>query len=287
MPYFTIAEKSLRYYYEIFEAALPRDTLLIHDNLASNLWWQSSIPFFQTAAQQHNWTGRVFCVEWLGCGESDPARNENDLQMPSMAADIVALINQVSSRNGVDVIGHSTGGLLALLAMAKAPDLFHRAILLNPVGIDGLTQQLKDNPEIWDIFGVMRYDQDRCAETMKTTIHNIDPKSDLFLQIVKETSKVHELNWHGVLKALNNVNFQQCLSIPHTCLILHGEHDTLIPSRESQYLAHMLPHGIFGLIPNQGHSWQLENPETFTETVRTFFSLSQYSSYLFDPSWRT
>ncbi len=164
------------------------------------------------------------------------------------------------------VIGHSTGGLIALYAMRRNPELYSRAVLLDPVGALGV----KFGPEMLDVFTTMSQDRNFCQTVMAGTIHG-GAKENLLNRIVADAFGVHPLIWHGIARALNQVDFrEEAARITQPVLVLHGEHDQILPQADSRALAAMLPHGKFLELTGRGHSCNVENPELFVEHVNKF-----------------
>lgn len=79
-------------------------------------------------------------VEFRGCGKSSPPRNEADVNMHFFADDFIKLIQKLNLKK-LDIVGHSTGGNIACLMLAKYPELFRKALLLDPVGPRGVMFQ--------------------------------------------------------------------------------------------------------------------------------------------------
>ena len=53
-------------------------------------------------------------------------------------------------------------------------------------------------------------------------------------------------------------------------MIIHGEHDRLVPVKNSLRLAQQLPYIRLVVVPECGHSPQEECPERFISEVRDF-----------------
>ena len=51
-------------------------------------------------------------------------------------------------------------------------------------------------------------------------------------------------------------------------LIIHGEHDKLVPLANSRRLAAKIPNCQLEILPNCGHQPHEEHPEQFVEIVR-------------------
>ncbi|MBY0469544.1 alpha/beta hydrolase [bacterium] len=264
MPFFETSE--LRLHYEQVPNLLPRPTLFLHGNLASNVWWEPSVEIWSRQAKSFSPGQSAYLAEWRGCGKSSGPASEADLAMPNLANDVVQLVKKLNV-GPMHVVGHSTGGLIALLAMSQAPELFSRAVLLDPVSPKGVTL----DPAILGAFDEMAKNRDLTATVLGGTIRGNQAASPLFQRIVDSACGVHPFIWKGIPKALNGIDFTREVSkVRHPTLVMHGQYDTVLPLDASQELAKLLPEGRFEMLRDQGHSCNVENPELFVQGVNRF-----------------
>lgn len=250
---------------DVTNSVLPMDTIFLHGNLASNTWWEPSLDLFKKEARS-GLEGRFIAAEWRGYGKSEAPKTEEELHPSALAEDYIQLCDKLGVKKAC-LVGHSTGGLIALYAMLKAPHLFERAVLLDPVGATGV----QFGPEMYAAFTQMSEDRAVTEAVMNGTIHGNDMKSPLFQRIVDDTFGAAKINWHGVPRMLHITDISKDLSkIQHKILILHGEHDPIIPAESSRALAAGLPHATFDLLKDQGHSANIENPALFVSKVNSF-----------------
>lgn len=263
MPFFS--RKNIRTHYEVLEGLVDRDTITLHGNLASNTWFAPMVEVLSRAKDPSK-KGRLILAEWRGCGKSTGLSSEAELNLPSIADDYIGLLRELGA-SGACAIGHSTGGLIALYAMRRAPDLFSRALLLDPVGPTGV----QFPPEVYSAFTAMSQDRAMCETVMLGTIHGGTPSPELKKQIVDDAFGVHPLIWHGVAKMLHEVDFRSELPfIRQPVLVLHGEHDAVLPKEQSIALAKGLPNGRYLELSGRGHSCNVEDPELFVSHVNKF-----------------
>lgn len=250
---------------DVQNGLLPNDTLFMHGNLASNTWWEPSIAVWKN---QPRGSGRAILGEWRGCGKSPAPENASELHPSVLADDYIRAIRRADARK-VDVVAHSTGALIALYAFMKAPELFGRAVFLDPVGPRGV----QFDATALDGFRQMSENRDICAAVMNTTIHGNDLDSPLFQRIVDDAFGIAKLNWQGVPAGLKNIDISAELATIETpILILHGDQDVILPVETSREMAAALPNGSFKLLPDQGHSLNVENPELFVKLVNEFLA---------------
>lgn len=268
MPLFEINDGTgFKMNYEVHEGMVPQNTLFIHGNLASNRWWYPAEQEWSRKAKGKNYKGSLIYAEFRGCGKSSAPRSEADVNMHTFANDYISLIKGLNLAP-VNLVGHSTGGLIVALMLAKAPELFNRAVLLDPVGATGVTF----DPSMDVAFAAMKADKNLTATVIGSTIYNNNPETDFFKQVVIEDafSSVNAVGaW--VLKALNGFNAEaEIKGVHHKALVLHGEHDLLLSMDESKKLALLMKNSEFKVIPGHGHCTNAEDPALFVNIVEEF-----------------
>ncbi len=266
MPFAQLED--FKMHYEVFEGIVPRDTLVIHGNLASNRWFYPAVAEWQqtSAKDNHLLPGRLILAEWRGCGRSSAPASRDDLKLDRLASDYINLLRYLGVSK-CSVVGHSTGGAIALLAMARAPQLFERAVLLDPIGPKGIafSEAIKDG------FSRMSKDREFCAERLDYTIHNNDKNSELFAALVDDAFNVASENWLGVPYHLSKLNITADVrEVAHPVQIFHGEFDNVLPIKGSRDLQALLPNAQLTELKDQGHSACFENPELFVKLTDRF-----------------
>lgn len=258
MPHFN--RPGFRMHYQVVDGLLPTDTLFLHGNLSSNVWWEPAIAEWQ---KQDGGPGRAIFAEWRGCGNS--REFEGSLELTALAEDCVALLDYLDLGK-VNLVGHSTGGLIALHAMAQAPSRFGRAFLLDPVSPDGLELP----PEIAGAFQRMSQDADFCEAVILSTIHRGHLSQSFKKRIAGAAFSVSPKVWLGVPEMLTRPAALDLSVIQQPVLVAHGEFDAILPIEKSRTLASSLLDGTFLEIPDRGHCTNVEDPEHFTELVNQF-----------------
>ncbi len=268
MPMFAVNDGTdFQMNYEVIPGILPENTIFIHGNLASNRWWYPSEQEWTRKSKGKNLKGAMILAEFRGCGKSSAPKGQSEIDMHLFAKDFIALI-EAQNLGPVNVVGHSTGALIAALMMAMAPQHFRKGVFLDPVGATGV--QFDDSMNA--AFEQMKASKELVAMVLGSTIHNNNPVSDFFRQIVVEDAfhAVHTVG-AGVLKALNGLDVrQECSKIGHPVLVLHGEHDRLLPMSDSQDMAALMKNARFEVVKDHGHCLNAENPGLFTDLVDSF-----------------
>lgn len=257
-----------QFHFEVFEDVLPSNTIFLHGNLASNRWWYPALE--QIKRQKNpNWKGKAIFAEFLGCGKSSAPKTADDVNMRAFAEEFLNLV-KTNNFGPVNVVGHSTGGLIAALMMAQAPETVKSGLLLDPVGAQGV----KFDNSMLDAFAQMKVNKELVAMVMGSTIYQNKPESDFFKQVVVEDA-FHAVQTVGpwVLQALDGFDCRQELArAQQPCLVLHGEHDLLLPIEDSRNLAALMKNAKFEVVKDQGHCTNAENPAKFVEIMLKFMA---------------
>lgn len=262
MPFFE--RNNIRMHYEVYEGLVDRDTVTFHGNLASNTWWEPAVEVLSRQKSPAK-KGRLVLAEWRGCGKSTGLTEESQLNLEEMAADYNGLVQSLGLKDTC-AVGHSTGCLIALIAMRRSPSHWSRGFFLDPVAATGV----QFGPEMYQAFTAMSQDRNMCAAVMAGTIH-AQVKPELMSRIVDDAFGVHPLIWHGVAKMLHVADYRAELpKIEQPILVLHGEQDVLLKKEDSMALAQALPNGRFLELAGRGHSTNVEEPELFVKHMTSF-----------------
>ena len=253
--------------YEVVEGVVPEDVLFIHGNLASNRWWYPAADVWKKNAAGKNLKGALIFAEFRGCGKSSAPKDSSEVNMHLFADDFIALAKKLN-RGPLHLVGHSTGGLVAALMLAKEPTLFKKAVLLDPVGAQGVTF----DKSMIAAFEQMKADKNLTGIVIGSTIHNNNPNSDFFKNVLVEDA-FHSVKavGHWVLEALDGLDVREELKhVKNEVLVLHGEHDKLLPQEDSEALSRLFSRGKFQTVEGQGHCSNVEAPEKFVNITSNF-----------------
>lgn len=270
MAYFE--KEGFQIYYEAYPGLVDQDTVLIHGNLACHLWWHPTRDLLQKQRSKIQRNGKLILVDWRGCGGSKGLTSKEEINFDVFAEDVLDLAISLNLRD-INVVGHSTGGLIAMLAILKSPSLFKSLVLLDSIGPYGIELQIPEE-QVLQHFQMISEDKEICDQVIGATIEGVDFQSPLFQAIARATFEVDKAIWLGVpetlIRKINIADRMKDLQLP--TLVLHGEKDLVLPLDGSRRLHDMIEGSQFKSLPNQGHSFNVEAPEKFLNELQTFWS---------------
>ncbi|RZA07034.1 MAG: alpha/beta hydrolase [Proteobacteria bacterium] len=252
-----------RLHYEVLENALPGDVLFLHGNLAANLWWEPAKTEW-ASRRDPSWKGRMILAEWRGCGKS--AEFEGSLSIDLLAADMQALAKHLKL-DEAGLVGHSTGGIIALHAALSGTTIFDRLLLLDSVTAEGVAF----GADALSAFDLMAKDRATCAAVILGTIHGGSLSEEFKDRIVEATFTVSPKIWRGVPAMLKSpAPWLDYKLIRQRILVLHGEEDNVLPIAEARAMAAALPNAEFRALPGRGHCTNVEDPALFVTIAHDF-----------------
>ncbi len=253
-------------HYEVYPNILPVTTLFLHGNLASNRWWTPVKETWASRGKGKDWSGSMIVAEFRGCGKSTAPKSLQDVDMHVFARDFNALVESLNL-GSINLVGHSTGGLICALMMSARPDLYNKQVLLDPVGINGVTF----DDAMLGAFEQMKKDEGLTAAVIGSTIFKNDPNNPFFKNvIVKDAQAAVQSVGPWVLQALKGFKTgEQLKSVRKPTLVVHGEHDVLLPMADSMEMA-LIMNGEFKILKGCGHCAIVESPEAFVEIAHGF-----------------
>lgn len=256
---------------EVHSNAWVRDIAFVHGNLASRRWWMPSLEQMKAWLPPTGATGRVFLIEFPGCGLSQAPSSFEQVSMQAWARDFVGFLRSLA-KGPMDLVGHSTGGLIAALMMAEASDFFHRGVLLDPVGARGI----RFDPSMHQAFAAMKASRELTAQVIGSTIHGLNPRSAFFEEVLVPDAFLAVQNvgaW--VLQALDSLDVRgQMSKVQSEVLVLHGEFDQLLPRADSEELAKLIARARFEELEGCGHCGNVENPQLWVKKLVQFLGVS-------------
>lgn len=263
---------SIRY---IDTGADKRGTILLMHGIPTwGFLYHAVIPILTEAGY------RVIAPDFLGHGWSD-RRDRFDRSFQDQARMIIALLSALRLER-VNVVGHDTGGAVALILAIEHPHLLNRLVISNSVCYDSFDDDMLDfgHPIRWksrpvaDILNALE-------ASLAAGISNNTRLTEEFRQgiIAPWASEEGKLSLIRNASALNANQTMALVDRHHTItantMILWGINDPWQKSTDGQQLASEIPNAIFHGIEGASHWVQQDAPEAFARALIDFFDGSK------------
>ncbi|HEX7102124.1 MAG TPA: alpha/beta hydrolase [Nitrolancea sp.] len=252
--------------------------LLLHGFAASTFTWHD---VFDRLAE----IGTVIAIDRPGFGLTTRAENDswygaNPFDHEAQADLVVALLDHFGIDRAV-LIGHSAGGTVATLAALRYPTRFSALALIAPAIYvrlpppPWLKPWLKHRPMQWLVPAVTHALARLDGPILRRAWH--DPSRITPEIRAAYRDPFHLRGWDDAMLAL--VRADRPLDLPshlneltQPTLVIAGDDDRIVPTKQSLRLAAELPHAELVVIPDCGHIPQEERPEAFLQAIKRFVS---------------
>jgi len=215
----------------------------------------------------------VIAVDLPGFGRSE--RRGDDFAPDQMVRQVASVVDALGVGR-FDVLGHSSGGPLALLFAAQSPKLVRRLVLVDPVGVlrpetllrGQLHGQLSDMRGSSPLAaGIVEKSGDALVSFVALFVGSSGGISDAGLAGSSPTALL--------AMALLDYNFGAALfGIRAPTLLVWGDRDDVAPVRIAQVLEDRIPDSKLSFLKDSGHNPMRDQPAALVELV---------TSYLDDP----
>jgi len=275
MPTFTINGHAIH----VHEEGTPNRPIAILIHGWSSSWFAVS-PLFPVLKQRYH----CLAVDLPGFGQSPPSKER--LTIPLYAELIKGLIEQVSPKKPVTLVGHSMGGMISLTLALKHPELMERMVLLCPT-ISGRLSFLI-NITLFPFVVMERFFLTRWLVNVLEPVMGITDsllRTPLFADKTEISAEAYEhikadsrRRDQGrvrseAFRAMRENDLRGKLSsLKVPSLVVWGMEDNVVPLRDASVVASEWPEADLRIIPNAGHWPQFETPQLTEQYVRAFLS---------------
>lgn len=256
----------MKLYCEEYSDLSKQDTLFIHGNLGSTNWWQPTLAEWKKMGSRGK--GSLLLADWRGCGQNPEWPADNPFSIADLAHDFLELLEK-QGRKQIHLVGHSLGGLIGLQMMILDPERVSKAVLLDPVGAKGVVF----DDSMYEAFRQMAASRDLTGTVILSTILNQEKlDSTLKSLLVDDAFKAVKGIGTSVLEILKTTNLTEAATkIRIPTLILHGRKDQIIPLKDSEQLASLMPKATLEVLEDAGHCFNVENPAAFVKRLAQWF----------------
>jgi len=250
-------------YFEEKTKTSPRDILFVHGNLASRRWWYPVMEMAENHFKKKGQTtSTMVTADMRGCGKSP---NPGSLNVDDIVNDYIAIAEKNNLKN-VLVVGHSAGGLISALLLARRPDLFTSGLLVDPVGPTGLKNVPAD---IDDKYNMMIDNREIASYVIGLTIHNNDASKDFFKnEIMDDGMTALKNSGVALVHALEGLDYTaEIAKVKQPVVIFHGTHDWVLDEANATDHHKLMTNSKFVKLPDNGHCMIYENPERMLQEI--------------------
>jgi len=240
-------------YYESHGQGYP--IVFLHGFVGTTKMWQPQVPVF---SRQYHFI--IYDARGHGQSESPPSPDQ-------YSTDIVTEdLYQLLKANGIEkavVGGLSMGGYCSLRFYLRHPEVVTALILMdtgpgyrNPANREEWNRQNEERARLLETQGIEAFAEGAPTYTPRELLLKLNP-----VGLANMARKVVSQFDSRVMENLGNIR------VP--TLIVVGENDTPFLGA-AQYMARIIPGAEYVIIPNAGHSANLDNVEVFNQTVLDF-----------------
>lgn len=220
---------------------------------------------------------RVIVPDFLGHGWSD-RRDRFDRSFQDQARMICALLGQLSIIN-IDVVGHDTGGAVALILAIEHSALVNRLIISNSVCYDRFDDDMLDfgHPLRWKsrpISDLVAALEESLAMGLSNPARlTADFRSGMIAPWASEEGKLSLIRNASALNANQTMALvDRHGAIAARTLVLWGMDDPWQKAVDGQQLADEIPNAIFEPVQGASHWIPQDAPEKFSASILKFLA---------------
>ena len=257
MPFYNSADVRLYYQHQPARGPHTRTAVFIHGWTGSSASWQSEMralpPHFAAYAPDLR-------------GVSQSARPENGYTIEQYAADVSALIETLDLR-GIDLVGRSMGGPIALKVALDHPQRLRSLTLVCPVPADGLPA---GGPDSQERRVAARHDR-TAAITMAGAFYTRPVPPTVIEEGADGIMNASEGHYWQSLDAIESLRLGDRLGdVAVPTMLMAGDSDAVIPIELALAMWEAIPDCQLRVFADVGHSPSLEAPEEYLSALLAF-----------------
>lgn len=257
----------LHFHYRVHGDADGLPMVLLHGSFASSRWWEPFFDILPDAIQ-------AFAPDLRGCGGS--AHTEKGYEITEQAADVAAFVEGLALAD-FDLVGHASGGAIAIEYALQHADKVRSLILIDPAPVEGVFTPL----EGLHLLAQMRTDRALLSRALATLMPAAPPPtlsaeafSDFFEQLVTDAQSMAPAAFTAVAEALEHWNrFEEARALALPTLLIWGNQDSVV-DRDSVTRTLLAIPGAANLevLRGVGHSPMIEAPVVLAERMIEFIT---------------
>ena len=241
--------------------------LLLHGSHATSRWWE---PFFAILPDS------IYAIapDLRGCGQS--THSQDGYEIEDQAEDIAELIQSLALSD-FDLVGHGSGGAIAIEYALRYKQRLRSLILVDSVPIEGAFTPLQG----LQLLSQMRDDRSMLRQALSTLFPSAPPPTmsekefeSFFERLVDDATSMAPAAFTAVAEALGRWNrLEEAHRLTLPTLLLLGTEDVII-ERDAATRSLLAIPGASNLeiLRGVGHSPMVESPVVLAERIIDFIT---------------
>lgn len=241
--------------------------LLLHGSHATSRWWE---PFFAILPDS------IYAIapDLRGCGQS--THSQDGYEIEDQAEDIAELVQSLALSD-FDLVGHGSGGAIAIEYALRYSRRLRSLILVDSVPIEGAFTPLQG----LQLLTQMRSDRSMLQKALSTLIPSAPPPTmsekefeSFFERLVDDAASMAPAAFTAVAEALGRWNrLEEAHRLTLPTLLLLGTEDVII-ERDAATRSLLAIPGASNLeiLRGVGHSPMVESPVVLAERIIDFIT---------------
>jgi 4,5:9,10-diseco-3-hydroxy-5,9,17-trioxoandrosta-1(10),2-diene-4-oate hydrolase len=241
-----------------------KPVVLIHGiGSSSQIWARNLDPL----SQNH----RVYALDMIGFGRSEKPKPAYGI------ADHVNCLRNFMNHLQIEkasLVGHSTGGLIALDFCLAHPEMVDRLILVDSIALrnsnPSFTERLICFPLLGELFVLFRSKLILKKFVTKEFYYHPEFVRDEMLNPLMQADRAAVLKLTRTISRTDRREAVKGIKTP--TLILWGDQDRAIPRAHALLLQQIIPKSQYRILKEAGHHPQIEASEEFNQEVARFLA---------------
>jgi len=268
----TITTPLLTFHYRTHGDADGLPMLLLHGSFASSRWWE---PFFAILPDE------IYAIapDLRGCGGSgrnDEGNEDVGYEISDQAEDVAAFVDALGLTD-FDLVGHSSGGAIAIEYALTHPGRARSLILVDSAPVEGAFTTL----EGYQLLEQMREDRGLLSQALSSLMPSTPPPTmtagefrSFFETLVDDAAGMAPAAFTAVARALDHWNrFEEARYLSLPTLLLWGALDTLVDRDSTTRMLIAIPGAAnLEVLAGAGHSPMIESPAALAERIIDFIT---------------
>lgn len=257
----------LRMAYRVHGDADGLPMLCLHGSFGSSRWWQPLFDILPDAIH-------AIAPDLRGCGESD--RSELGYDIPQQAEDVAGFVDALGL-DEFDLVGHASGGAIAVEYALAHSEKLRSLILVDPAPVEGVFTPL----EGLRLLDQMRTDRDLLSRALTSLMpHTPSPTMSqadfdaFFAHLVADAQAMSPAAFTGVAQALDRWNrFDEAGRLTLPTLLIWGSEDSIVDRDAVTRTLIAIPGAAnLEVLRGIGHSPMIESPVVLAERIIEFMT---------------